>query len=93
MVTSKTTKKPASSAPKKRTSKADAARPSADETLDLDQLAKAFGAPSDVIASLLLSSRDDEGFLALGTRYASEDILVSITPFLGMASAHRALCA
>ena len=87
MATSKTTKKPAASAPQKRTSKAAVTSSASDETLDLDQLAEALGAPSDAIAELVLSARDDEGFLALGTSYASEDILASITPFLGMAKA------
>ena len=87
MATSKTSKKPASSAPKKRASNASEASVAADETRDLDQLAEALGPPSNVIAELVLGARNDEGFLALGTSYMSEDILTSITPFLGMATA------
>jgi hypothetical protein len=84
----KKTTKPATKA---KTSTA-AAAPAAPEEVsyNLDQLHQALGAPSSAITTVLLGSRTDDDFLALGTSFASSDILDSAPRFLGTAHAYYA---
>lgn len=54
----------------------------------LDQLARDLGEPSASLAALALGARSEEDFLALGTEFASTDILESMPRFLGTAWAY-----
>lgn len=83
-------------AAKKKTTAAPAAKPAAasaapeEVSYNLDQLHQTLGAPSSAITAVLLGSRTDDDFLALGTSFASSDILESVPRFLGTAHAFYA---
>ena len=57
---------------------------------NLDQLHQTLGAPSAAIATVLLGSRTEDDHLALGTSFATSDILDSVPRFLGTAYAYYA---
>ena len=59
-------------------------------TYNLDQLQQTLGAPSAAITTVLLGSRTDDDFLALGTSFSTSDILESAPRFLGTAQAYFA---
>lgn len=81
-------------AAKKKDTAAPAAKPASvapeEVAYNLDQLHQTLGAPSSAITTVLLGSRTDDELLALGTSFASADILESAPRFLGTAHAFYA---
>ena len=89
MAAKKNTTEPAAKpAARARTSAASAAPE--EVSYSLDQLQQTLGAPSAAITTVLLGSRTDDDFLALGTSFASSDIIDSAPRFLGTAHAYFA---
>ena len=89
MAAKKNTTEPAAKpAARARTSAASAAPE--EVSYSLDQLHQTLGAPSAAITTVLLGSRTDDDFLALGTSFASSDIIDSAPRFLGTAHAYFA---
>ena len=91
MAAKKNTTEPAAKPATRARTSAAAAEPE-EVSYSLDALHQALGAPSAAITTVLLGSRTEDDFLALGTSFASSDIIDSAPRFLGTAQAYFASC-